>query len=891
MPVLFKNIETNISETDTAVPFETSTFNSKNVDLLPDKLTLDGVYKFKPTMFTNNSLRFNTHGMANYFVESNGYNFGLFGGSRLGKTIDSGNCVGALLFNDISEDEKDVLYGNIPESEKHQTKTFWGALSRIWVSLKDSNREEWETFWDALSACGFYMNGRGVQFIKTIDPRESDIDLIEYFLDMEVGPLHSIPLKLVPELQRDSHIVSPISVKLMNPIVENEVVIRKDRLVIDASSYHMMRNIAIDNYIVIIPDNRLKETRFLKISNLLSSEEFEDKNESAEYSNMDGIYGVYGAIKIENVTSTSIKNTKFLFTKGTLNDGTISVTKYDIATDGVEGYLIEVNDNAGVEQTVLDVVTTLNSSQAIISELHFGLYSNGDLIIPTSSSSSIQDGISLGDMNKYNPIIKSNGRHIPPVGYTWKCNEYSTTCDESIEGSGEYYVDRNDNTYEIEVNGSLLYYDDEIVRFYITTGRAYNIDKRVISIPSIQYGIDNKSMYYLNRDYTFFNNVIEFGYDIFEEDKIEFDATLYSNTSTVINEYLFSMYGSLVDINDWEAFNFNNSTAKAAINGLLTSLQSSSEVKSYNRALNIYYGIDVAPEDCRVKGLYESYGYKILNKDETANTIMIEKADGVRLSDLFTPGGKIINESGDEVDIVNVNRDSGILTLTYSNKMLIGSKIFVRLQNKMNIFSYKKGETLSDGTVIPDVIKVNAFAGAGQMKHVVDTYYKMFGDKKYPEIVVYGTDENDGIYNIVNVNDVQGNYGEVELTVYNKDINKDIPFNDYMEMSNDSVEKGYVHFEWPTHKFLLEWVKGSERYHVSYIDAPLDTIYDEDDNLAQYDIICRNISVLSNDDFPGWSRYGKFRVNNGIDEESELIEVTSAMSGIEYGTYFPVDVK
>jgi hypothetical protein len=101
-----------------------------------------------------------------------------------------------------------------------------------------------------------------------------------------------------------------------------------------------------------------------------------------------------------------------------------------------------------------------------------------------------------------------------------------------------------------------------------------------------------------------------------------------------------------------------------------------------------------------------------------------------------------------------------------------------------------------------------------------------------------------------------------------------------------SMDIGFVHIQWPTHKYLLLQLEDNSLYK-AYIDAPLDTIYDTGDFLKKYDQICRNVSVANNDLFPDWNKFDGFKRFNGLDLQSCILELIHFNSYIDFGAYFP----
>jgi hypothetical protein len=191
-------------------------------------------------------------------------------------------------------------------------------------------------------------------------------------------------------------------------------------------------------------------------------------------------------------------------------------------------------------------------------------------------------------------------------------------------------------------------------------------------------------------------------------------------------------------------------------------------------------------------------------------------------------------------------------------------------------------------------ISIYAPVGAFSINHLITTINTLSEGLKYPEIIIYNTEglerNYNGIYHIVEA--VLIEQGLVNLKLYKKHYNEEPLYNDYIGYSllndNDTIH-GYVHIPWLTHKFLYILMDGNE-YFKAYLDAPIDTILDEDDIVDKYQVLARNVSVFNQKMFPDWNQFDNFKKYNGIDFESDVLEVTRAMPGGEFGSYFPSSV-
>jgi hypothetical protein len=485
-----------------------------------------------------------------------------------------------------------------------------------------------------------------------------------------------------------------------------------------------------------------------------------------------------------------------------------------------------------------------------------------------------------------------NGRYYPIGGKSWKWY-YGRSTDDGNEGDsryGEYVDDPSKMKYVIVVEGDLSYIEDNSFSIYLTTGRSYDIKNYVTSIASLQTFITYGSYaeFRLDVDYTFRNQILEFKKDPLEDTLVN-GSYLYHPKTPIIEHMLFELYGNMVNISDWLAYNYDNISGKAGINSLMNSLQNSSNREDYERALNIYYGLPIAPETCSVVGLYESYGYKIL--DITDDQITLDTQSEPILEDLspfIQSGGRFITPGKREVIISGiVSRYPGVITIEDASELAVGDLLYIKLTNRYLIKSiYAETEST------PAYIDIYSNNGYEPISHIIDLINSMSDGVKYPEIIIYGTSEfnvnYDGIYHITSAESMPSSV--VRLSIYKKPLDGDPLYNDFIGATTETIDYGYVHIPWPTHKFLY-LLLGGERYFKAYLDAPIDTIYEDGDKLTKYQTIARNVSVLNKVMFPNWYQFDNFRRYNGLNYESDILELTKSTIGAEFGNYFPSRYK
>ena len=914
MSVIITNVETNVEESSFVPSGTNITYGSEKVEGLPSQFD---VSEYNSNSFLNSSHQISTEGSDGTFIDDNDYNFGIIGLPRLGANEDGTNAIGAMVFDTVNNNS------NTPTSDtskllnkeiaipKYGKKTFWEFLSRIWDFLKKEDREAWENFWDAIVASEFSMSSKAQDFIDAVDPTRSNVDVFESYLELVVGPIQSIPTNLYPELPTNSFTVRPLGVQLNSPTVDEDTIVRRyDDIRLNPTDYYAIRDIAYGQYVIVTPKDESLPEEIFTIKEMMSSEEPKDTLEYAEYDEIDSKdldpELNYGAIGITNITLESKSKYKFLFKKSIIATP-IQIREYTLDVEGLDGYLIEIDENTS--PTVDEMVTMLNAdtTTGIATKFSFSAQSIGTYLAPYTVDTRFPiDNTYLEDMRAYTPLEFKNGRYIKPSADVWRCYSTSDSCETElgvpIPGAGRYISDPSAREYIIRVNGDLTKYDNEAITIRLTTAKAYRVSNRVLNIKSLQTTVSGDAEYNLNSDYNFYDHVLEFDDDIFEYDSVKFDTTLYSNESEVISDSIFRLYGGMVGITDWDKFNYDSVTSKAAISSLMQSLQNSSKLSSYANALNNYYGLPIAPGYSKSYGVYESYGYEIIGLNATTNTIIVDKPSDVILSKLISYGTDMITSKGIIVSATSIDYVGGKIVLNDTTGISLGDEIHIGLPNRMALISTTEEVFNPDGSYTPPYIIVSCKSGAEAMQHVIDIYRKQFDDNKFPELVVYGTEDDnlDNVYHVTKAESglITGGYGNVKLTLYSPHdkslkpiVNNRYIYNDFISGSKNNIAKGYAHFPWPTHKFLLLWLNEENRFFTAYMDAPIDTIYDHGDDIEQYTALCRNVSVLNSESLPGWFQYDQFRFSNGLDGVSSIVETTSSIDGAEFGTYFPAELK
>jgi hypothetical protein len=371
---------------------------------------------------------------------------------------------------------------------------------------------------------------------------------------------------------------------------------------------------------------------------------------------------------------------------------------------------------------------------------------------------------------------------------------------------------------------------------------------------------------------------------------------LYAPQSESIEYNLYNMYGNLVDVPRWSEFNYDNVNGKASINGLLKSLQNSSNINDYQRALQIYYGVPVAPENSLVLGLFESYDYKVIGIDVPSDTIAVEIDDGATLHPFISVGCQLYFSDKDiMVTVSSINRASGEITL-YSGEVddiEINDTFNVRLSNKFKVSEIVKNSGSNSVIYIDTGYNNPNIEGIIHIYDMVNDLSLLNNDEnQYPEIILYGTENfpinYDGVYHISGFEYSKMGSGLLGIMISDYvDEDSEPLYNDYIEESNTNIDGAFIHIPWPTHKYLHLYLRDSKENFKAYIDSPLDTIYDVEDQLEKYDMITRSINVMNDNTFPGWNEFDGFRPYNGIHLQSNLLELINTMPYVNFGEYFP----
>jgi len=705
---------------------------------------------------------------------------------------------------------------------------FWNYLSTFWNYLSDKDVDIWENFWNGLGKMSSDLIVKVGRFVN-VTALINQHDITDYY-DIKIGPLYSKPTDLDPTDINSNNIIKPLGTVVLEPING----LFYDFIEITPEDYYRIRSIGENQYIVI-------GNKYFKINLLMSSEEPEETSCSIE------INSTINKITQDDIGKFGIKaqmdasDFKIFIQQGTVSE----VTWHD---DGIE-IIVDPGD------TVNDIITLANSKTGKWGKLYSKSTQPNVPILNYAIDTYPNNAYIFSELPEFIEFEEANERFYPPEIKTWNWYEGYNSFN-GTEDNGYYTYDKL--KYMIKINGSLAYLENNPFNFYLTNAKVYKIDENVVDILEISNYIDKSEdgiTLIKDQDFIFYNNTLELFNDI------EIEDTFYCKTTPIIEDYMYEMYGALVDINRWKEYNYNNISGKAAIHGLMKFNQNLDDME---KALNVYYGLPIAPEKCKVIGLYESYGYKITVID--GNNITLDIIN--KLSPFAAEGCEMMNESIGHVKILEVvDRLNGIIRLEDSSGLSIGDLLYLKLVNKNKIISFYQ-ESIS---VYSDQ-RMGYFNSnkIGYLEHMIDI---MHAKNRYPEILVYGS-EIDGIYHVLDV--IQDSEIATLIICGSQ-------YNDYIPFVHENVNAGYVHLLWPTHKFLYLLLE-SGVYYKAYLDAPIDTIYDTDDKLEKFDIIARNVSMKK---FSGWEEFNYFRRQSGINLDADLLEMISAIPGAEFGKYFP----
>lgn len=884
MTIEFSHLETNRPASDFTftVTLVNNTYESPAMDLIPGPFVIAAYSKHN---FVYDKFGFLNPGLGDAFQATNGYTVGIGNLDRFA----GGAYYFLRLFPDPEPvdpivDEADTLCVEPPV----KGRVFWPWLSTFWDFLSTRDRETWEAFWDGLTTAAFDMNKKANRFKEVIAPEESRTCVLEDYYDIQIGPLFSRPTDLDPTLKVPNFVMRPLRTILITPTYVNGDPVFNDLIQLTARDYYSIREVGLEQYVVVQSKNNDINDKFFTVKNLLSSEEAQDRAASMEVNEDIGTF---------QITPSSIGRIRF-----TADDFMEDVSEYKIliqfdpagpnsVTWTVDGYHAVI-DSTLMNWEINDLIAASNTAAPNRWATLRNVSPKGNDSIPVfddPTASFPGDGIKFENFPNYIHSEESDGRYYNIGGQTWKWFPDFGPSDGSVGDPllGEYVDNTSEHRYIIEINGSLSYLGVEPFNTYFTTGLVYEIDTFVSKIPILQDGIDVdfSTVFKEDIDYLFYNNQIEFFENIFLKTDLKNGDYLWSPKTEVIESYLYERYGAESNVVGWQEFNYDNVSGRTGVAGVIEALQNSSDTHNYERAMNIYYGLPIAPDECDVIGLYESYLYEITNIAGDDITLFVPS--GRLLHPFIQINTRIFPENKKEVKVsAIIDRSLGQITVEDASNLVVGDKVYIRLTNRYPLKGFKAEDKANE---IPAYIDIFSPEGAGAIQHVIDILQIKTEGNQFPEILIYDTDKLEHDYNgVYHITEAEEIGGITRLHLYlPKSTDDEILYNDYIGLTTDNIEGGFAHISWPTHKFLYLFLRNERRYFKAYLDAPIDTIYYSPDTLGKYDVIARNIAVIDNSKFPGWEEFDRFRKQNGVNLQSDYVELTNIIPGAEFGKYFP----
>ena len=136
-----------------------------------------------------------------------------------------------------------------------ERKDFWAFILSFWGNLSTEDKLAWQSLWNAIEDVGENIFNK-VQRLKLVaDPNNVDYSIKDY-IDVKVGILNSISINLDPTKQQNNKFITPIRTILQPPIFNGTNNEYFDLIQLFDNDFYKIINIALDQYVVIIPDNK-----------------------------------------------------------------------------------------------------------------------------------------------------------------------------------------------------------------------------------------------------------------------------------------------------------------------------------------------------------------------------------------------------------------------------------------------------------------------------------------------------------------------------------------------------------------------------------------------------------------------------------------------------------
>ncbi len=884
MPVEWDHVETNRPQSDLTVTVANNcTFNSTDpFSIFPSTFDSED---FQETQFIYDTFGFENTGSGSTAWIAGEYNYGILNTDRDG--------IGFFYFYTavppFSYDERSIGDDGCEEDDFEKIH-FWNYLSTFWNFLDNKSRDTIENLWYGMVIAGGSLTKKASRFLAAVAPTTVDVCQFEDYYDLYMSPMASRPVFLDPTQRSPKTIINPLRTILVEPEYSGLTPVHSDLIEITGDDYHKIRNLGVRSsgkitsecYVIIQPKSEDIDIRYFPVTDFYSSEEAYDRPASARINRTlitqtiiddEGLtqsdLEAMGALKLTSIDTTDISQYKVTIQYG-------GATSIVWASDSLTITVVKANPNQ-----MSDIESAPDTGTPWATKLN---------ISPKGATKApIINNVDFEDLYNYVNAQTDSGRYYQNAGQVWRFFDgYSIAGGDTVGdlGVGEWVDSIAKYRYVVEVGGSLEYLGSEEFTIYFTTGKSYDINTEVLDLPYLNSGIEIGGINFTKDiDYVFVDHIVEFNEDPFAVSGVEVDSYLYCKKTPVIEKYLFTQHGGMVGIDDWTQYNYRNISGKAALNTLQKSLRNVSSLQEYERAMNVYYGLPVSPEKCKVVGLFESYGYKVIGI--SGLTVTVEIKSGEEIHPFVQPQCVIINSEGTQYTITGMitDRTQGKITLNTVDGISYGDRLNVRLNNK-----FKLKNVYAETSSTPAYVDAYIREGFRPIKHVIDTVNTITG--RWPELIIHGTSKlsvnYDGLYHATDAAPhPSGDPSLIRITLYKPAYDEDPLYNDYIGTDSVDMQGGFAHLPWPTHKFLYLYMSESDKLYRAYMDAPMDTIYDSGDSLLQYQIICRNASVLNGTLFPTWNQYRNFRRSPDINTGSNIVEMIFADPSGVFGEYFP----
>ena len=767
---------------------------------------------------------------------------------------------------------------------------YWSWLSTFFNVLIPDHRKMIEWIWSAMQDVGCEYTKKARRFIESLNPEASLINPTENFYDIKIDVLSAYPIYLDPQYQ--NYKITALKYLTYPNQTYSDIFVTEE-------VYKILRDICIDSYVVIPATEEGKDDRYFKIIDRKST--IESKGDPAMFT-----------VKGDSVLYPDS------FIKFTADDPNEDISQYKIGffsavgpnetydIDWVEGpdkilrviCYAQLPNGSSILVNIDDLVNAINAADpnkwctaSNVSGPTIELPPLWGDFIDWNSQSKLVSDISYENIVSYTPNEGDSGSWTPPEGMKWvpyPGYSYGGTREPGV--NGDYADDRNKYRHFLRVLGDLSYLQNNLTpQFYTTTGKKFQVDNYVIDLPILTPHITKEVPFYVkDRDYTFYNNFVEF----YEDPKIittDVDI-LYGPKIDVIEYFLYELYGKLCHI-DWEDYNYNNVTGKEAVRTLMQTLQSLSTRYDFDRSSNVYGGLPLSPYNGRVIGMYESYDYKIKSIDEGSNTITLDIPENEKLHFFFIEGSVILINDRFESPISNIDHDLATMEVSEISRFKVGDNINIKLPTNFKVKIMHDTETSGHETPCIHILAPLDFAEL--IKTYADLYEELTNER--PELIVWNQDNLNGVYHIMDsyvfVSETPGE-SDVVIQYYNAEGTRtdldslytyNARYNDYWRSGEG--ETALAHFKWATHKFLLIYDPETQQPYRAYIDAPMDTILSTDQAVEKGDVLCRNINIFDSNEFKNFTEFNKFIGINSTNNHNKVLMVSGMP--VKYGWHFP----